>query len=197
MLRVLLAVFVILTPAYVAAGEPLFDAATKGDTAAIEQLLAKGEAVDARAPDQATPLIAAALAGQLEASKLLLAKGAYVMARNSGGFTALHAAAYSGSAPVASLLLDNKAVLEDAANKAGTTPLFVAAEMNHPEVVELLIAKGADPGRLEAHGYSAMTRTFWKGHKDMVRLLKRHGLKCQEGNILTASDYTQCLAINQ
>lgn len=196
MLRVLLAVLVISAPASAIAGQPLFDAATKGDTVVIEELLAKGEAVDSRARDQETPLIAAALAGQLGASKLLLAKGADVMARNSGGFTALHAAAYSGSAPVASLLLDNNAVLEDAANKAGTTPMFVAAEMNNLDVVELLIAKGADPGRLEAHGYSAMTRAFWKGHKDMVRLLKRHGMKCQEGNILSATEYTQCLAIN-
>ncbi len=195
MFRALLILICIMTPTLVTAGEPLFDAAIADDTAAIERLLASGAVVDARARDQATPLIAAALNGRVEAAKLLLAKGADVMARNSGGFTALHAAAYSGSVPVASLLLDNKAVLEDAATKAGTTPLFVAAEMNHSDVVELLIAKGADPGRLEAHGYSAMTRAFWKGHKDMVRLLKRHGLTCQK-DVLSTGDYVQCLAIN-
>ncbi len=196
MLRVLLVLMFIMTPALVAAGESLFAAATTGDTAAIARLLDKGDPVDARAPDQATPLIAAALGGQAEATKLLLAKGADVMARNSGGFTALHAAAYSGSVPVATLLLDNKAALEDAANKAGTTPLFVAAEMNHPEVVELLIARGADASRPEGHGYSAMTRAFWKGHKGIVSLLKRHGLTCQQDK-LTAVEYARCLIITQ
>jgi len=150
--------------------------------------------VDSRAPDQATPLIAAALESRVEATKLLIARGADVMARNSGGFTALHAAAYSGSAAVANVLLDQKAVLDDARNKAGVTPLFVAAEMNHKDVVELLIARGSDIKRPEAHGYWATSRALWKGHTDMVSLLKRHGLTCQE-SALTASEYTRCLAI--
>ena len=196
MFRILLFLVIFMTPSLAAAGQTLFDAASTGDTAAITRLMDSGEPVDARAPDQATPLIAAALAGQVEAAKLLIAKGADVMARNSGGFTALHAAAYSGSAPVAILLLDNKAVLEDAANKAGTAPMFVAAEMNHPEVVELLIARGADASRPEGHGYSALTRAFWKGNKDVVSLLKRHGLTCQQDK-LTAVEYAQCLIITQ
>lgn len=194
MLRVLVVLVFFMTPALAAAGQSLFDAAAAGDTAAIARLLDKGEPVDARGPDKATPLIAAALGGQAEAAKLLISRGADVMARNSGGFTALHAAAYSGSLPVATLLLDNKAALEDAANKAGTTPLFVAAEMNQPAVVELLIARGSDVKRPEAHGYWATTRTLWKGHKDMVSLLKRHGLDCQQGT-LSANEYTLCLAI--
>ncbi len=194
MLRLLLMLFVIGLPTLAAAGSPLFEAVVKGDTAALTVLLDKGEPVDSRAPDQATPLIAAALAGQVEATKLLIAKGADVMARNSGGFTALHAAAYSGSVEVANVLLDNKAVLDDAQNKAGATPVFVAAEMNQKDVVELLIARGSDVKRPEAHGYWATTRALWKGHTGMVSLLKRHGLTCQEGT-LSASDYTRCLAI--
>jgi ankyrin repeat protein len=192
--RTIVFLVAVLMPVMAAAGEPLFDAVAKGDTASIERLLASGAAVDARAPDQSTPLINAALDGQVEAAKLLIAKGADVMARNSGGFTALHAAAYTGNAPVTILLLDSGADRHDAKNKAGAAPFFVAAEMNHPEVVELLIAKGADVNQLESHGYSALTRAFWKGHKDMVRLLKRHGLTCQQDK-LTAGEYAQCLEI--
>ena len=196
MFRALLVLIFIVTPTLVAAGEPLFDAATTGDTVAIEHLLATGAMVDARTPDQATPLITAALHGQEAVAKLLLSKGADVMARNSGGFTALHAAAYSGSVPVATLLLDSGAVRDDNKNKAGVVPFFVAVEMNHPEVVELLIARGADVSQPEIHGYSAMTRAFWKGHKDMVRLLKRHGATCQQVKMLdTEAYYQQCLEI--
>ncbi len=197
MFRALLVLIFIVTPTLVvAAGEPLFDAATTGDTVAIEHLLATGAIVDARAPDQATPLITAALHGQEAVAKLLLSKGADVMARNSGGFTALHAAAYSGSAPIAALLLDSGAARDDNKNKAGTPPVFVAAEMDHPEVVEFLIAQGADVSQPEVHGYTAMSRAFWKGHKDMMRLLKRHGLTCQQDK-LTADWYAQCLAITE
>jgi uncharacterized protein len=195
MLRALFILITIMTPTLAAAGEPLFDAATAGDTVAIERLIASGTAVDIRATDQATPLIAAALGGQVDAVKLLLAKGADVMARNSGGFTPLHAAAYSGSVPVAVLLLDNKAARDDAANKAGVTPLFVAVEANHPAIVELMISRGSDVGRPEIHGYSPVTRAFWKGHKDMVRLLKRHGLTCQSSPPLDPGDVPKCLEI--
>ena len=109
-----------------AAGDPLFDAVAAGDKAAVEQALANGASVDSRASDQATPLMAAALANQTVIVEALLDKGASVMARNSGGFTPLHAAANAGSVPIAKLLLDRGAVLDDADNKAGVTPLMVA-----------------------------------------------------------------------
>jgi ankyrin repeat protein len=194
MLRAFMSFALAMTAIPALAEETLFSAATKGDTAAIERLLADGGAADIRAADQATPLIAAALAGQAMAAELLIAKGADVMARNSGGFTPLHAAAYSGNAAVATLLLDHNAVRDDTANKAGASPLFVAAEMNNGEVVELLIAKGADADQVESHGYMATTRAFWKGHFDMVRLLKRHGAVCQE-SALGPDDYKRCLEI--
>ncbi len=194
MLRTLLIVLALCIPVAAAADESLYKAAAKGDTAVIESLLASGTAVDSLGPDKETPLHAAALGGQVEAAELLLAKGADVMARNSGGFTPLHAAAYSGSLPVAILLLDNKAARDDAANKAGVTPLFIAAETNHPEIVELMIARGADVKGREAHGYSALTRAFWKGHTDMVRLLKRHGLVCESPPVDPAA-MPKCLEI--
>ena len=194
MLRPLVILVALMMPVSALAEESLYGAALKGDTAAIGRLLASGTAVDTLGPDKATPLIGAALGGQVEAAKLLLAKGADVMARNSGGFTALHAAAYAGSVPVAELLLVNKAARDDAANKAGVTPLFVAAEMNRPEIVELMIARGADPKTREAHGYSPLTRAFWKGHKDMVKMLKRHGLTC-ESPPLGPGELLKCMEI--
>jgi uncharacterized protein len=194
MLRVLVVLFAVMVPALASAGEPIFGAAAKGDVAAIENLLASGIAVDSRDRDQATPLIAAALGGQVEAAKLLLSKGADVMARNSGGFTPLHAAAYGGSAEVAALLLDNKAARDDTANKAGAAPLLVAAETNHPGVVELLISRGADVNQPESHGYAPMSRAQWNGHIDMVRLLKRHGAVCHEVGQMPGG-YEKCLEI--
>jgi uncharacterized protein len=186
MLRAVLALALMVAPTFATARETIFDAAAAGDTVVITRLLAEGTPVDSRGSDQATPLIAAALNNHADAARLLIEKGADVMARNSGGFTALHAAAYSGSLAVATLLVDSKAVLDDAENKACVTPLFVAAEMNRPELVEFLIAKG--------HGYSALTRAFWKGHTDMVSLLKRQGMSCQV-KVLTAGELAQCLAI--
>jgi ankyrin repeat protein len=196
-MRGLLALFVLAFAATMAAaGEPIFDAIAAGDKTAVEQALVNGANVDSRARDHATPLIAAALDNQLAIAELLLNKGADVMARNSGGFTPLHAAAFSGSLPIAKLLLLKGAVLEDAANKAGATPLMVAGEGNHVELAEFLIAKGADVNHAEGHGYMPISRAFWKGNKDIVRLFKRHGATCQGANILgSEADVVKCMSI--
>ncbi len=181
-----------------AAGDSLFAAIDAGDRAAVEQALANGADVNSRARDQATPLIAAALGDRLAIVELLLSKGADVTARNSGGFTALHAAAYSGSVPIAKLLLEKGAVLEDANNKAGVTPMMVAGEEDHVAVAELLIAQGADVNHPEIHGYLPMTRALWKGNKDIVSLYKQHGATCPPAKILGGEDWSrQCLEIGQ
>jgi uncharacterized protein len=178
-----------------AAGDVLFDAVAAEDKAAVEQALINGSNVDTRAPDGATPLINAALGNQLAISELLLVKGADVMARNSGGFTPLHAAAFSGSLPIAKLLLENGAVLEDAANKSGVTPMMIAIEENHVELAEFLITKGADVNRGEAHGYKPMTRAFWKGNKEAMQLLRRYGVTCHDATGLNSADVARCMQI--
>jgi ankyrin repeat protein len=188
MFRILCVVAVLLASASVAAGESLFDAVKAGDTASVERLLASGAEIDSRDRDQATPLIAASLSDQPAVAELLLSKGADVMARNAGGFTPLHAAAYSGSVRIAELLLGKGAVLEDAANKAGVTPLMVAVEQNRVAMLELLIARGADVNRPESlHRYTPVTRAGFKGHRDIIRVLKRHGAACPPAEVIGAS----------
>ena len=197
-LLVVLALMLAVTTA--AAGDPLFDAVAAGDRAAVEQALANGASVDSRASDQATPLMAAALANQTVIVEALLDKGANVMARNSGGFTPLHAAVYAGSVPIAKLPpFDKGAVLDDADNKAGVTPLIVAGERNHLELAEFLLAKGADVNHAEIHGYLAISRALWKGNKDIVRLYKSlAGVACPSAKILGSDEwYRQCNAIGQ
>ena len=179
-----------------AAGDLIFDAIAAGDKTVVEQALTNGSPVDSRAHDQATPLIAAALSNQLPIAELLLSKGADVMARNLGGFTPLHAAAFSGSLPIAKLLLEKGAALEDTANKAGVSPLMVAGEENHLELAEFFITKGADVNQAEVHGYMPITRAFWKGNEEIIRLFKRHGATCQDAKILgSEAEVTKCLKI--
>lgn len=185
----------VLAATRVVAGEPLFDYIAAGDKSAVEQALAGGADVDSRARDQATLLIAAALDDEPEIAEFLLGKGADVMARNSGGFTPLHAAAFSGSLRIAKLLLQQGAVLEDSANKSGVTPLVIAGEENHVELAEFLIAQGADVNRAEGHGYMPITRAFWKGNTDIIKLFKRHGATCQ-AKVLGEANAAKCEAIH-
>lgn len=187
-----------ITATAAAAGDLVFDAVAAGDRAALEEALDKGANVDSRARDGATPLIAAALSDQVTIAELLLSKGADVMARNSGGFSALHAAAFSGSLPIAKLLLQKGAILDDAANKAGVTPLMVAGEENHLAVAEFLIAQGADVNHAEIHGYMPIARAFWKGNTDIIKLFKRHGATCPGADVLgSEANVAKCLEIHE
>jgi len=186
----------LFTATVAAGGTSLFDAVAARDSAAVEKALAAGADVNSRARDQATPLMNAALADQLAIAQLLISKGADVMARNSGGFTPLHAAAFSGSLSVSKLLLDHGATLDDAANKAGVTPLMVAGEENHVALATFLLAEGADVGHAEVHGYTPITRAFWKGNAEIVRLFKRHGATCPPATVLGDEDYVKCMGIH-
>jgi uncharacterized protein len=177
-----------------ASAGPLFDAAARGDSAAVEELLKAGVDVDERGRNEETPLIAAALAGEFAIAELLIARGADVMARNKGGLTPLHAAAYSGSAEVARLLLDHGAALEDKSNMSGTTPLIVAAEENRVAVAELLLMRGADLTVTDRDGFDALSQAWSKKRTEIVRLLKQHGAVCQPGEVLGSEDYyRQCV----
>ena len=196
-MRGLLLSVALIFAATIAAGDPLFDAVEAGDKAAVEKALAAGAAVDSRARDQSTPLINAALANQPAVAELLVAKGADVMARNSGGFTALHAACFSGSLPIGKLLLQHGAKLEDSANKSGVTPLMVAGEENHVDLAAFLLAEGADVNHPEVHGYAPITRAFWKGNADIVRLYKQHGAICPPASLLGDEDYVKCMEIHE
>ncbi len=177
---------------------PLFDAAEQGDVAAVKELLENGAPVENRGRDDATALIASALNGNYEVAEILVEAGAGIMARNSGGYTALHAAAYGGHTDIVRLLLDHGAVLDDRQNRAGQTPLYMAAEENRIETAKLLLAEGADPMAVGSHGFSILTQTWAKKRMEMVALLKQHGATCQPAGILGSEEYYRsCVAAGQ
>jgi ankyrin repeat protein len=64
---------------------------------------------------------------------------------------------------------------------------MVAVEENHVAMLELLIARGADVNRPESHGYTPVTRAGFKGHRDIIRVLKRHGAACPPAHMNGAS----------
>lgn len=185
-------VFMSCASTFAGAG-PLHDAARDGDPEKVQALISEGAVIDAQSERGETSLILAILAGNDAIAELLLEKGAAIDGRNAGGFTPLHAAAYAGDAAIAELLLERGADVNDAQNKAGVTPLFPAIEEDHEVVAELLITQGADLGLKERQGYTALTRALFKGHQDMVVLLRAHGAECQS-DVLSETQHQVCLA---
>ena len=106
-----------------------------------------------------TPLVFAAREGDIDSTRLLIAAKADVNQTTEYGWTPLLVAVNNRNYQLARLLLDNGAN-PNLANKGGWTPLYIAtdnrnieggdypvpkADLDHLELIRLLLAKGADP----------------------------------------------------
>jgi len=116
----------------------------KGDVAQAKKLLAAGADVKAMNAYGVNAMQLAADASNTELIRLLLKAGADPNSPNPDGETALHLVARSGNIEAAKLLLRAGAAVDPRESFGGQTPLMWAAARRHPEMVELLAAKGAD-----------------------------------------------------
>lgn len=170
----------------------LHDAARSGDLAQVRHFLDSGANLEDRDQAQQTPLLAAALTGQTAVVEELIERGANVMARNDRGLTPLHAAAYGGDLNAVRLLVEAGAAVNDADDKFKVTPLIVAAEENHIDIVQFLLDHGADINLQERHHYTALTRAGFKANWDVVRLLMTSGAECQPADVAGKAWNTEC-----
>ena len=105
-----------------------------------------------------TPLVFAAREGDLESARLLVAAGAVVNQQTEYGWTPLLTAVNNRNYSLAQFLVESGANV-NLANKGGWTPLYLAtdnrnieggdypvpkADLDHLQLIELLLQKGAD-----------------------------------------------------
>lgn len=166
---------------------PLHDAARAGDNSLVLKLIKSGVNIDEQDETGATPLFAAAQTGHEWVIDQLLMNKADMSIRDNNGMTALHAAAATGSAQVVSWLIngpDHNSLItidiDDNANTLGVTPLMVAADKGHGNVVAYLKVYGADVEKPDPDGYTALTRVGRRGNDEVIAILLRLGAKCQE-----------------
>lgn len=132
---------------------PLHVAARDGDTARVRRLLDEGATVDVKDGIGMAPLHYAAMCN-VEMVQMLLARGANVHAIDNGGNTPALYAVSSGHWDIVELLL-NAGMGANEGSRA--LPLLsTAIGNNRPEIVKLLLDKGADPNR-EGVLYSAVS----------------------------------------
>jgi len=121
---------------------PLYDAVCHNQLEIAELLLANGADVNARDGYQHTPLIQALwVNNHQKMMRLLLAKGADVDLEDKFKMTALAHAAKQGQLEDAKILLANDANVNVV---SGLSPLYFAVVGTHTEMVEVLLANGAD-----------------------------------------------------
>ncbi len=101
----------------------IWKAAWTGNLEVVNQQLATGTDVNAKAPSVGvTPLMAAAIAGQDDAARLLIGKGAKTDIKNNEGSTALHMAAFFGHIEIVKALTAKGADV-NVRNERSETPL--------------------------------------------------------------------------
>jgi ankyrin repeat protein len=150
------------------ASDELFDAARKGDVAAVKAALEKGVPVDAKWRYDQTALFIAAGRGHTDVVKLLLERGAKADARDSFyGMTAVVAAAEKGNAELVTLLLDKGAPGADSI-------LLGAAGRGRTELVRALAKRpGWDPKLLT----QALSSAEAGKHAEAASVLREAGAK--------------------
>lgn len=131
-------------------GDTLYCAAKAGDFARVSTLLADGyPVIGYHSGVRATALHAAAQNGHASVCRLLLEHGADAIATDDrGGCVPLHFAVVHGHAEVVKELLIHPVELHATPLRFGLRkPLYLAAEYDQPDIIDLLIAAGADAAR--------------------------------------------------
>jgi len=162
-----------------------FDAAQRGDIAAVRQCVDKG--VDAKAKDEVgrSALALAVRDGRsLEVAEYLAGLGVPSDDPDAVGRSPLHEAAGNGDTAIARWLVANGAKL-DRRDVQGRTPIENAALGGSREIVAMLIDAGADVNVRDNFGDTPLIQACAKGIDEIARLLVAKGAdvtaKDQEG----------------
>jgi ankyrin repeat protein len=156
-------------------------AASYGDRSTLAALIAKGANVEPGG-SILTPLTAAAYYGNLDAVKELLARGAHINAQDCCATAIFYPAAF-GDKEMLKFLIARRAnvnfnsVARILTSPAMGTPLMWAAyaEAQDPDLVQMLIAKGADVNARTAEGHTALSRARPRGKSAVVNTLLQAG----------------------
>jgi ankyrin repeat protein len=138
---------------------PIFEAACKGHTFIVSQLIAARFNVHlATTADGSTPLYAAASNGHDVVVTQLIAAGSNVdIALTTNGATPLYVAAQEGHVSVTKQLIEARCNVDLESKTNGVTPLFTAAQNGHTAIVKELIEARCN---VDLQTNSGVTHTF-------------------------------------
>ena len=122
-----------------------------------------------------SPVADAAQLGDLEAVRALLQQGEDPNAAQADGLTALHWAALNDKRGITEILLYAGATVSPITRVGGYTPLHLASQNGHGEVVRKLLESGADANAFTGTGVSSLHFAAQADAAEAIRALIEHG----------------------
>lgn len=151
----------------------IFEAAAAGKFDVVAHQIFKNPGIiNTYSDDGFTPLGLAAYFGNEEIARYLVLKGADVNLLSSNGYyiSPLQSAIAGNFTAMAKMLLENNALV-NSAQKAGITPLHIAAEHGNIEIIILLLEKGADVKAIMEGGKFPCDLALEKGFTEIAEIL--------------------------
>ncbi len=146
----------------------VFEAARTGNLPRLKALInGNPSLIHARDDEGNTPLHLAAYSDRMDVAQFLIGKGASGDMVNEHGYRPLHCAANRGSVLMVQLLLERYHNVTSV-DKNGNSALHLT---DSPDVLELLIQKGADPNTENNHGFAPLHFALSKGNTQAARVL--------------------------
>uniref|UniRef100_A0A8C5MBF1 Ankyrin repeat and SOCS box containing 3 n=1 Tax=Leptobrachium leishanense TaxID=445787 RepID=A0A8C5MBF1_9ANUR len=160
-------------------------AARRGDIKSLKKLIKKGYSVDV--PDNRgwMPIHEAAFSNSSRCLQLLIntaSSSSYIKSKTFEGESSLHLAAKSGSSKCAQLLLQAGADVNNVTN-GEITPLFLAVESGHEDVVKLLIKNKANVNGPHSYsGWNPLHQASMMERVDIMQILLESGVdkECED-----------------
>jgi ankyrin repeat protein len=157
--------------------------ASEGSLMMVQLLLDRGAGVNAKDKNGWTALMSGVTNGHLEVVELLLGRGADVNARALDGRTVLMEAAARDYHVMERGWHDRISETFWEPIKRRIDGIWIsrvptqAKEWNDPQIVALLVKKGADVNARDKNGWTALKRAQIRGSSEIVNILKAHGAK--------------------
>lgn len=148
----------------------IFPTSNDGDLEAARFLFSRGADLEATNNDGYTPLLLAARHSFKDICKFLIKSGAKVDVSDKSCSTVLHYASYSGWIKIVRALVEKGCEI-DAKNAFGNTPLFLAVQHLHNNVIEFFLELGADFEYCDGNGWSLLHKASFYGWLTIAQIV--------------------------
>ena len=152
--------------------------AKDGNAETVQNLIEDGANIEIKdKKNGSTPLLWACQSGHTNVVKILLQNNANVFATSFCKKTSLHFASQSGNAEIVQILIDKGAHVDIKEKGNGQTPLLLACENGHINVVKALLQNNANVNEKSRDGSTVLHLAAQNGQIDLLEILMKIGME--------------------